>query len=175
MDREKEIRDLLIGGGLGDLVFTWVEGCELPAPQRELLCHSRDMTSTLADYHGGPVDLEIVQEPADDRAYVREVLLKVGEKVVEYGLIRIYLESFPPDLRTQILAGKRPLGALLNESGLPYTSEPSGFLKIPSELFSADFFPPANSNFLFGRYNTLLDESGGKLARILEILPFEKS
>ncbi len=174
MGRESEIQDLLACDHLRDLNFTWVEASEVELPYRELLCHDRDMTSTLSRFHGGVVELEIFQEPSDESCYVREVLLKVGEKAVEYGLIRIHLENFPEELRAEILGRKKPLGRLLNESGLDYVSEPGGFLKIPSETFQPDFFPAASSKFLFGRYNTLFDQNRKVLARILEILPLEK-
>ncbi len=175
MERESEIRELLDCDHLRDLQFTWVQPREVELPYRELLCHENDMTSTLSRVHGGPVELYVFQEPADENCYVREVLLKVGAKPVEYGLIRIYLENFPATLREQIVAAQKPLGALLNESGFPYVSEPGGFLKIPSETFQPAFFPTVSSKFLFGRYNTLLDENRQVLARIIEILPNEKS
>ena len=79
------------------------------------------------------------------------------------------------DLRAEVVGGGKPLGAILNESGLPYASRPGGFLKIPGETFQPDFFPTAGSKFLFGRYNTLLDAKERVLARIIEILPREKS
>ena len=75
----------------------------------------------------------------------------------------------------EILEGAKPLGAILNESGLQYSSQPGGFLKIPGKTFHPDFFPPAGSKFLFGRYNTLRDAKERILARIIEILPRENS
>jgi hypothetical protein len=175
MDQEREIQDLLDCDRLRGLQFTWVEPDEVQLPYRELLCHDRDMTSTLSRFHGGAVELSVFQEPSADDCYVREVLLKVGGKPVEYGLIRIHLEKFPEGMRAEILAREKPLGRILNESDFIYTSEPGGFLKIPSSTFQPGFFPSASSKFLFGRYNTLLDARRNVLARIIEILPFEHS
>lgn len=175
MERESEIQDLLDCDRLRDLQFTWVTPEEVQLPYRELLCHDRDMTSTLSRFHGGKVELVVFQEPSAEDCYIREVLLKVGEKPVEYGLIRIHLENFPEAMRTEIVAREKPLGMILNESDLVFTSEPGGFLKIPGETFQPDFFPSASSKFLFGRYNTLLDARRNVLARIIEILPFESS
>ena len=174
MARTDEIQDLLVCDLLRGLEFTWVdrEGVELP--YRELLCHDHDMTSTLSGFHGGEVVLKIFEERKDPNCYMREVLLKVGEKPVEYGVIRIFLENFPEELRSLIVAGKQPLGAILNESGLIYSSRPGGFLKIPGETFEPDFFPPTGGGFLFGRYNELIGEDQEILARIIEILPREK-
>lgn len=174
MARTDEIRDLLVCDHLRDLDFAWVDPEGVEPPYRELLCHDHDMTSTLSQFHGGEVQLEIFEESEDPACYAREVLLKVGEKPVEYGLIRIFLENFPEELRALILAGTQPLGAILNESGLKYSSRPGGFLKIPGETFQPDFFPPTIGGFLFGRYNELIKADQKVLARIIEILPREK-
>ena len=54
-----------------------------------------DMTSTLAQFHGGEVELQIFEEGGDSDCYFREVILRVGNKPVEYGLIRIFSWEFP--------------------------------------------------------------------------------
>lgn len=163
----------LLRGGLQGVAMERVAPDEVPSPCRELLCHDHDMTSTLASFHGGEVVLEILNEEREGGGYLREVLLKVEGRPVEYGVIRIFLEHFPERLRQEILGGGRPLGALLNESGLRYRSRPRGFLRISREDFRPDFFPAVGSKFLFGRYNELLDQGERILARIIEILPTE--
>lgn len=175
MERTRDIQDLLSCDRLRNLTFSWVEPDEVESPYRDLLCHKKDMTSTLSRFHGGEVTLEVFQEPVDPDCYAREVLLRVGEKPVEYGLIRIFLENFPEELRSEVQNGGKPLGAILNDSGIQYSSRPGGFLKIPGETFDPDFFPAAGSKSLFGRYNELLGGDGSVLARIIEILPREKS
>ena len=172
MTEEPDIGDLLLGK-LSGVVLERVEPAEVGQPCRSLLCHEHDMTSTLAAFHGGEVTLEILNEEREGKSYLREVLLKVKNRPVEYGVIRIFLEFFPEDLGAAIRAGGRPLGALLNESGLRYDSRPRGFLRIKRADFHADFFPPGDSKFLFGRYNELLDQDENVLARIIEILPTE--
>ncbi|MGB2455843.1 MAG: hypothetical protein ACPIG7_14720, partial [Akkermansiaceae bacterium] len=102
MEKKEEIRDLLIGEHLRDLSFLWVKPAEMEQPYRDLLCHENDMTSTLAQFHGGEVELEIFDEGSDSDCYFREVLLRVGNKPVEYGLIRIFLGNFPTGLGSAI-------------------------------------------------------------------------
>lgn len=174
MAKRDDIRDLLVCDHLRDLEFAWVEREEVELPYRELLCHEHDMTSTLSRYHGGEVLLEIFKEEVHPDCYLREVLLRVGEKAVEYGVIRIFLENFSEEIRGQIVAGRQPLGAILNESRMEYLSRPGGFLRIPDGNFAPDFFPPASGGFLFGRYNQLVRPDRKVLARIIEILPREK-
>ena len=175
MEGTQEIRDLLVCDHLRDLTFSWAAPDEVDQPYRDLLCHDHDMTSTLSCFHGGEVSLRIFDEGRDPECYFREVLLTVGEKPVEYGLIRIFLENFPEELAAAITDGKRPLGTILNERGLEYFSRPGGFLKIPAKTFYPDFFPSSGGGFLFGRYNQLFGSEDEVLARIIEILPQEKS
>ena len=175
MERKEEIWDLLVCAHLRDLTFSWVESGEVEQPYRDLLCHNNDMTSTLSGFHGGEVELQIFEEGSESECYFREVLLKVGAKPVEYGLIRIFLENFPEGLGSAIREGKKPLGTILNESGLEYFSRPGGFLKIPAQNFQPDFFPSSGGGFLFGRYNKIIGRQNKLLARIIEILPNEKA
>ena len=151
-----EIQDLLSCDQLRSLEYSWVEADQVVQPYRDLLCHDRDMTSTLAGFHEGSVSLHVFQTESEQDAYLREVLLRVGEKAVEYGVIRIYLENFPAALREAVVAAQKPLGSILNESGLSYSSEPGGFLKISGQSFQPDFFLSLSSKFLFGRYNLSL-------------------
>jgi len=139
--------------------LSWVEPEEVGATERRLLCHERDMTSTLAEYHGGEVTLEVLGQEQNEGNYLREVILSVGDRQVEYGLIEIHLGHLPGEVQARVLTGMEPFGGILNDSGLSYRSEPVGF------------FRASDSEFSFGRYNNLLDAEGRVLARIIEILP----
>lgn len=172
MPKRSDIEDLLVNEKLEKLPFRWVSEGEVTLPYRGLLCHDRDMTSTLASFHEGEVELEVLGEE-HEASYVREVVLRVGGKVVEFGVISIQLENFSEELREVILAGDRPLGALLNESGMRYLSRPQGYLEIAGEKGELMFFESLGRKFRFGRYNVLLDENERILARIIEILPLE--
>lgn len=154
--------------------FVPVKPEEMELPYRDLLFHGKDMTSTLAKFHGAEISLKVLKTSRVEDKYLREVVLHAGEKPVEYGLIEVHLEACPGDLRERVLAEKEPLGGILNDCGIVYQSKPVGFLKIGSGEFSPDFFPPAGGEALFGRYNELLDESDRVIARIVEILPREK-
>lgn len=171
---DRQIEDLLCCARLRDVRFTWIEAEQIPQPYLRLLHHDKDMTSTLAAFHGGEVDLQVFQSEKMGNQYFREVLLSVGGKPVEYGAIVIYLDRFSPEIRERILGEKEPLGHILNSSGLAYTSSPRGWLQYPDAGFTEDIFPPAGGASLYGRYNALSNSGGEVLARILEILPIEK-
>ncbi|BCX47228.1 hypothetical protein HAHE_11360 [Haloferula helveola] len=170
-----ELGPILSGSKLGDALFTWLPGEQVPEPFRGLLVHDHDMTSELARFHGDSINLTVLRSQEKDGLYLREVTLHAARcgKPVEYGLIAILLESFPEDLRPRILAGSTPLGAILNESGLAYGSEPQGFFHIPTERLSSIFPESSGGANLFGRYNHLVRDDGRCLARIIEILPTE--
>lgn len=166
---------MLTASGLKGVELRWISEFEIERPYQQLLSHDRDMTSTLANFHGGEVELQVIQEYQVADLYLREVILSVEEKPVEYGLIEIHLQNFPEDLRERITGKGEPLGNILNTSGLPYKSTPESFLSIKSDDFAPNFFPPTGGKSLFGRYNQLLNPDDRVLARILEILPRELS
>ena len=109
-----------------------LEGAALPEPYRTLLVHRGDMTSRLEEFHGAPMMLRVLHREEDAEAYRREVLLCVKDSgvPVEYGAIEIHLEAFAPELRAQILEGRRPRGGLLNRAEVRYRTQPRAFLKL---------------------------------------------
>ena len=175
MEFSRAIKSMLTASGLKGVEMRWVSEFEIERPYQQLLSHDRDMTSTLADFHGGEVVLKVIQEYRVADLYMREVILSVGDKPVEYGLIEIHLQNFPEDLQERITGKGEPLGNILNTSGLPYKSAPEMFLSIKGDDFAPDFFPATGGESLFGRYNQLLNPDDRVLARILEILPREQS
>ena len=173
LEGTSQIEDLLCCERLRDVPFRWIAVEEIPQPYLQLLCHHKDMTSTLASFHGGEVDLRVFHSRKEGDRYLREVLLSVDGKPVEYGAIVIYLENFPTSLQERILGENEPLGHILNTSGLSYISSPRGWLEYPDAEFTADIFPSTGGGSLYGRYNALSNSDGRLLARILEILPRE--
>lgn len=168
-----ELNPLLADSLLGSQPLAWITPQEIPQPYQSLLVHDHDMTSALADFHGEPISLTVLQVRHTDQLYLREVTLHAGTTgiPVEYGLIEILLDSFPPELRPRILAGDTPLGTILTTSALPFRSEPQGFFTVPTETLARIFPKSPSGKILFGRYNHLITDENTTLARILEILP----
>ncbi len=132
------------------------------------------MTSELAGFHGDSITLQVLHVRQSDDVYLREVILRTAAAgtAIEYGIIEILLDSFPAELRSKILAGDTPLGAILNDSGLGYCSEPQGFFTVPSQALLEVFPQSPAETVLYGRYNHLVrKDNTACLARILEILP----
>ncbi|WP_193211728.1 hypothetical protein [Luteolibacter marinus] len=169
----EELSPILASSRLGTTPLTWIPATSVVPPFDRLLVHDHDMTSELARFHGDSIALQIHRALHQDGTYLREVTLHAAAsgEPVEYGLIEILLDSFTAQLRPRILAGDTPLGAILNESGLPYGSEPQGFFTVPVDSLHGTFPRSAGGEILYGRYNHLISRDGPCLARILEILP----
>lgn len=167
------LEPLLAGSELGDTQFTWISPSLVPQPFHRLLVHGHDMTSELTGFHDDVINLHVLHSQTFGNTYLREVTLHAASSgnCVEYGLIAIVLDAFPPELRPRILAGDTPLGAILNESKLPYHSEPQGFFSVPAVSLQKIFPKSSGGEILYGRYNHLFHNDGICLASILEILP----
>lgn len=157
---------------LANIAYEWLSPSDIPQPDRSLLVHDRDMTSTLAKFHSENIALQILHSQNLPHLHLREVILRTesSQKPVEYGLIEVHLDSLPENLQQDILDGQRPLGGLLNEAKLAYQSSPLGYFRVQRHEIG-DLFPPSRGKFLYGRYNQLSGEKGQCLARIIEILP----
>ncbi len=150
-----------------------IDGAAMPEPYRSLLVHLSDMTSTLEKFHGDRLKLEVLSSRVDGDTYLREVLLRLEESglPVEFGAIRIHLDRFEAEPRKLILGGKVPLGRVLAEQEVPFTSRPNGFFRITADSFIGPLLAAAEGTGLYARRNTLSNPAGQPLAEIVEILP----
>ena len=87
----------------------------VPEVYRRLLAHDQHMTVTVEQHYGCQVDVDILQRRIDEPFYSREILLRCqGErKVVQYGIVRLFLPVLEPAVREEILAGQIPLGRIM--------------------------------------------------------------
>jgi len=150
---------------------------DLPAPARQLLDHPRDMTSTLADFHGDKLRVEVLQQQEAGGLYLREVYLRTqtADTVVEYGVIAIALDQFEPAGQEAIRAGRKPLGALLHEFGIPFVSAPIGFFTITAGSLARTPLGSFCQGTCHGRFNCLSTPAGTPFAWIMEILPQDRA
>ena len=150
-----------------------IMGSEVPEPYRSLLVHERDMTSTLENFHKGQIHLRVLSSAQRGNLYRREVVLAVdgSDAPVEFGAIRIHLAALPPPTRAQVLEAKRPLGAILSECAVEYSSHPRAFFRIESDDVINRAMELSGTQDLFGRCNEIKNTSGHSIAEIVEILP----
>lgn len=145
----------------------------IPEPYKGLLVHQNDMTSTLEHHHAGKIHLRVIGKLVRGGEYFREVALLVegSEKPVEFGAIKINLDHFPETARDRILEEHWPLGRILKETRMSFTSEPRAFLRVASDKLINSVLNMSGAHLLYGRRNTLYNASGQSLAEIVEILP----
>ena len=150
-----------------------IDGEDLPAPYRTLLVHRNDMTSTLENFHGQSVYLRVLGREQRGDDYYREVVLCLegSDKPVEFGAIKIDLSRFTEKARNEILTEHWPLGHILREYRIPYTSNPKAFLRVASDGLINSVLQLSGAHLLYGRRNTLAALSGASLAEIVEIVP----
>ena len=89
---------------------------------------------------------------------------------VEYGVIQIYLDHFPPAARRRVLAEESPLGSILHSEGIGYLSWPQAFFSAQSDAHIGAVLRLRQACQLYGRRNVLLDGSRRLLAEVIEVL-----
>lgn len=95
----------------------FINADEMPEPYRGLLAHDHHMTVTMEQFHGAPVDVNILRAIHDDPFYARKIYLtKSGtDQVVMFGIMRFNFEWCDDEIKQLILAQETPLGRILIE------------------------------------------------------------
>ena len=149
-------------------------GEEIPEPFRSLLVYDGDMTSKLECYHREAIALSVLRQCRKGDIYCREVVLYGAEsrRPVEYGGIEIDLSLLPDQLHGVLLKGERPLGGVLLDSGIEFTSRPEFFFAIEPNRNMRASLGPIRGPFLFGRANGLYRAVSprAQFTRVIEIL-----
>jgi hypothetical protein len=87
----------------------------LPPDFRELLAHQDHMTVALEAYHDTLVNVEPLDEWRDEASYARCSLLRRQSdgRIVQFGIMRIWLADLPETAQQEIIGRKSPLGRVL--------------------------------------------------------------
>ncbi len=105
---------------------------EMPQPYRDLLVHEHHMTVTVEAHHGDLVDVHILERRHVGDVYARKILLKLHKtgKVVQFGIVRVDLRFVSPEVREEIVGGKKPFGRILIEHDVHRRVEPRTYLRL---------------------------------------------
>jgi chorismate-pyruvate lyase len=154
-------------------VIDCIPAAQIPEPYRSLLAHNRDMTSRLEAFHQSKIHIRALARHSQGTEYFREVVLELdgSAKPVEFGASKIMLDPFPEKARDEIRREVLPLGGILRDFGIVFSSRPGAFLRVVADSFVAGVLGLSDAPPLFGRRNTLLDAWGRPMAEIVEILP----
>lgn len=154
----------------------FLNGDKLPDPDRSLLVHDSDMTSTLKRFHGSDLSLNVLNSESSDGYLIRMVVLERLDNgdPVEFGAIGIRLDKLQPPLREDVLVQKTPFGGLLEKHRVDYRSKPRGYFRLTADMRIADALSEREDAILYGRCNELTDPEGFAFADIVEVLPSSK-
>jgi hypothetical protein len=109
-----------------------VPGDEVPSPYQELLVHDHHMTVTVEAHHGDLVNVRILARNHNKDSYARKILLTLQRsgRVVQFGIARVHLAQCSEAVRTEIVAGRTPLGRILIEHDVLRRIEPTAYLRV---------------------------------------------
>jgi len=95
--------------------FEEVDPGEMPETARKLLWHNEHMTETVEAFHGTPVDVSVLATHNTRTHYSRRILLnrKNDGGVVQFGIVRLNVDSLASEVREEIERQETPLGRIL--------------------------------------------------------------
>jgi hypothetical protein len=129
----------------------------IPHPTDALLVHHEHMTVVLQKHHGKAVDVHVLEEHLAGDLYTRKISLTPvgGDKVVEWGIVRLNFRFMSPQVRNEILAKTMPLGAILIRHNVHRRIKPRYFLRFPENGQVLGLFTKQNSDPAWGRLGTI--------------------
>lgn len=161
---------------LGELGrFDTVSVDDLPADYRTLLAHPDHMTVALEKHHHSPVAVKVLDEWRDETSYARASLLsrQSDGAVVQFGIMRIWLNDLPEQAQVEITQQKIPLGRVLIEHNVLREVEPISLWEITPGPVLKQHLQLANNDCVFGRSaQILVDER--PTVQLLEIPVFAR-
>ena len=166
---------------LGEGLFegeTWLEGCEpvqaneIPPESRKLLVHNRHMTATLKAHYGQPVALRVLDHTEERAAYRRKILLTVDDsnRVVEFGIVRLFLDVLPAPARDDVIARNLPLGEIFAQYDVLTCVEPRWYLRFAAKSPVVQYFAPRPTHEAYGRLG-VIHCNGQPAVELLEVVP----
>jgi hypothetical protein len=146
-----------------------VPASQVPQPYHKLLVHEHHMTVTVEAHHGSLVDVRVLEKKRDGDSYARKILLalKSDGKIVQFGLVRIWLNYCSPAVRAEILAEKTPLGRILINHNVLRRIEPTEYLRVTPGPEMVHWF--GSSAPTYGRL-ALIHCDGQPAVELLEIV-----
>jgi chorismate-pyruvate lyase len=143
----------------------------LPTNERRLLAHNDHMTVALESFHKSPVNVAAVAEWRDEASYARTSLLRRRSDgtVVQFGMMRIWLNDLPNAAQQEITNKQAPLGRVLIEHNVLREVELITLWKIKPGPVLVEHLGLSGTEPIFGRTaQILVDER--PTVQLLEIV-----
>jgi hypothetical protein len=129
------------------------------------------MTVTVEAHHGSLVDVKVLEKKRDGDSYARKILLALQSdgRVVQFGLVRIWLPYCSPEVREEILAQKTPIGRILINHNVLRRIEPTEFLRMTPGPDMMQWFGLTEPKTTYGRL-ALIHCDGKPAIELVEIV-----
>lgn len=154
--------------------FDVISAAEIPQPFRDLLVHEHHMTVTVEKHHGSLVDVQVLERKHDGDCYARKILLakQSDGKIVQFGLVLIWLNYCSDEVRAKILEEKTPLGRILIEHNVLRRIEPTDYLRVTPGPDMMRWFGLSHPEPAYGRL-ALIHCDGKPAIELVEIVTAE--
>jgi chorismate-pyruvate lyase len=151
--------------------YELVPADEVPPPYHDLLVHEHHMTVTVEAHHQDLVDVRILAQKKAPNWYARKILLTLQRtgRVVQFGIMRIWLEHCAADVRREILEGKTPLGRILIQHNVLRRIEPTAYLRVIPGQAMMEWFGLERPRPTYGRL-AIIHCNGKPAVELLEVV-----
>jgi chorismate-pyruvate lyase len=151
--------------------FDIIDPAEMPQPYRSLLVHEHHMTVTVEAHHGSSVDVQVLEKRRDGDSYARKILLakQSDGRVVQFGLVHIWLNYCSPEVRAELLAEQTPVGRILINHNVLRRIEPTDYLRAMPGPEMMQWFGLQAPEAAYGRL-ALIHCDGKPAIELLEIV-----
>jgi chorismate-pyruvate lyase len=151
--------------------FQRCTAADCPSIYRQLLDHNEHMTVTVEQRHGEMVDVEVLRDSIQGNFYLREILLRKtsDRRVVQYGIVRLRLDSISGQVQQEILAKHTPLGRVLIEHDVLRQVQLAALWQVECGLPLAGWFNVPPGTVTFGR-TAMIYLDGEPAIELLEVV-----
>ena len=151
--------------------FSEVDASEMPETPRKLLWHDEHMTETVEAFHDTPVDVRVLETNRTPTHYSRRILLnrKSDGQVVQFGIVRLSVESLANEVREEIERQESPLGRILIRHNVLRQVRPMSLWKVVPGADLRELFGLGKTDICFGR-TALIYCDGLPAVELLEIV-----
>jgi len=151
--------------------FTEVDPGEMPETARKLLWHDEHMTETVESFHGCSVDVSVLATHNTPTHYSRRILLtrQSDGQVVQFGIVRLNVDSLEKVVRDEIERQETPLGRILIRHNVLREVRPLSLWSVAPGPDLCKLFGLGKTEMCFGR-TALIYCNGLPAVELLEIV-----
>ena len=142
----------------------------MPEAYRRLLVHNHHMTVAMEEFHGGTVQVQVLQAQYVDNHYSRQILLvcQTDGRVVQFGIVRLNLDCLSLQVRQEIESQTTPLGRILIRHNVLREIELVGSWRVQPGPDLSRLFNAGLQEITYGR-TAIIHCNGEPAVELLEI------